>query len=168
MDDGRESTMVPSSDPGAEAEVAPAADSEAPPAAEAQAPRDSPTLDKSAAAHAKQPPAPTSHCLGARGYDGGFHDVGSFFVFRHEALRQQQLAKDGGADLELFGAAPTAGSSTTPATPLQYELVDGLRVKVAPRPPLGGVPAAVEGEGSAVAGRAFEVLQRQVLMRIEW
>eukprot|EP00752_Nemacystus_decipiens_P007799 g6965.t1 len=138
--------MVPSSDPGAAAEVTPAADSEASPAADA--PR---------VAAPKPPPATTtSQCLGARGYDGGFHDVGSFFVFRHEALRQQQLAKDGGADLELFGAAPT-GSSTL-ATPLQYELLDGLRVKVSP---VGGL-SAMEGKGSEAAGRAFEVLQRQV------
>ena len=160
MDNDRESTMVPSTDPSAAAEVTPAADSEAPPTeAEEAPPRDSPTL-KSVAA--KPPPSPTtSHCLGARGYDGGFHDVGSFFVFRHEALRQQQLAKDGGADLELFGAAPTGSSML--ATPLQYELVDGLRVKVAPS--LGGVPA-VEGKGLEVAGRAFDILQRQVFMRI--
>eukprot|EP00903_Cladosiphon_okamuranus_P012861 g12014.t1 len=155
MDDGRESTMVPSTDPDAAAEVNPPAGSEASPAAE-EAPRDFVEVKRTVAA--KPPPAPpTSHCLGARGYDGGFHDIGSFHVFRHEALRQQQLAKDGGADLELFGAAPTGRSAL--ATPLQYELSDGLRVKVAP--PLGGAPA-VEGKGSEVAGRAFEVLQRQV------
>lgn len=159
MDNGRESTMVPSSDPGAAGEVTPLADPEASPAAE-EAPRDSPALKSSVAA--KPPPAapPTSHCLGARGYDGGFHDVGSFFVFRHEALQQQLAkAKGGGADLEPFSAAPTESSAL--AKPLQYELLDGVRVKVKVAPPLGGVPV-VEGKGSEAAGRTFEVLQRQV------
>lgn len=158
MDSSRESTMVPSTDSSAAAEVTPAADSEASSsshAAEATAaPRDSPTLT-SIANKAPPPPPPTSHCLGARGYDGGFHDVGSFFVFQ-----QEPAAKDGAgdADLELFGAAPI-GKSSAPATPLQYDLQHGLRVEVAP--PLGGAPVA-EGQGSEVAGRVFEVLQRQV------
>lgn len=158
MDDECESTMVPSTDPGAAAEVTPAADSEASPAAAEEAARDSPTLNSKSVAAKPQPAATMSHCLGARGYDGGFHDVGSFFVFRLEGLgQQQQLAKDGGADLEMFGAAPTGSSEL--ATPLQYELVHGLRVKVSS--PLGGAPA-VEGQGSEVAGRVFQVVQRQV------
>lgn len=175
MDNGSESTMVPSSDPSAAAEVTPAADSEAPPpppSPEASSPSDSPTHRKSAVVAAKPPPTPTtSHCLGARGYDGGFHDVGSFFVFRHEALGQQQLAKDGGADMELFGAAPTGRPPALATTPLQYELLEGLRVKASSSssPPLsggggGGVPVVEGQEGSEVAGRAFEVLQRQVCM----
>lgn len=146
MDNSRESTMVPSADPSAAAQVT-AADSEA-----------SPTL-KSESVEKAPPPAPfTSHCLGLRGYDGGFYDVGSFFVFRHELRRQQeQLAKDGGAFLEVLGAAPPI--RTGKGSPLEYELVEGLRVKVAP--PTGGAPA-VKGQGSEVAGRAFEVFQRQV------
>ncbi|CAM9243156.1 unnamed protein product [Ectocarpus sp. 4 AP-2014] len=106
-------------------------------------------------------PTPTPpHCLGARGYDEGFCDVGSFFVYQHEPRQQQQVVNDNGMmDLELFGAAPPPTKQQAPTHLLQYKLTNGLRIKYAAA--VGG-ENEVEGDGLEVAGRTFLLLQRQV------
>lgn len=120
------------------------------------------------------PPTPTPvppRCLGARGYDGGFYDVGSFFVFRHEPQQQQRAARDetpasaeeacGGDIVELFGAGPAVPGTAAAVvrSPLQFELLDGLAVRCAAA--MGGKDE-VNGSGPETAARAFVVLQRQV------
>lgn len=104
------------------------------------------------------------HCLGARGYDRGYFDVGSFFVFHQEppASGPNEAAADTprGVDSELL-APPPAGTESSladsPPSPLGYEFLDGLKVK-----PSEHRGKAVEGEGSEEAVAAFVELQRQV------
>lgn len=126
---------------------------------------------RSAASSPALPPTPTpSHCLGARGYDGGFYDVGSFFVFRHESQQQQQRQRQTGQkDKEVDdGAGPadgsTAGEAPAPPSPLQYKLLDGLRVKG--DDPVGRRACESEGKGDETAGRMFVVLERQVRLSL--
>ncbi|CAB1096781.1 unnamed protein product [Ectocarpus sp. CCAP 1310/34] len=126
------------------------------PTADADQREESPTGDK---ARPSSPTPTPPHCLGARGYDEGFCDVGSFFVYQHELRQQQQVVQGNGMmDLELFGAAPPP-TQQAPTHLLQYKLIDGLRIKYAAA--VGGANE-VEGNGLEVAGRTFLLLQRQV------
>ncbi|CAM9433042.1 unnamed protein product [Scytosiphon promiscuus] len=118
------------------------------------------------------PPPVPPRCLGARGYDGGFYDVGSFFVFRHGPQPQQVSREEspasaegacGGDLVELFGASPASNSSKATTTvvpsPLHFELLDGLWVRGAAARSKKG---EVQGSGPEAAARAFVLLQRQV------
>ncbi|CAM9627463.1 unnamed protein product [Ectocarpus sp. 12 AP-2014] len=163
MEIDADETGARAAEPRTTAEVEPAAvaatisEEATSPAADAHQREESPTGDKA------RPSSPTPippHCLGARGYDEGFCDVGSFFVYQHEPRQQQQVVKDNGMmDLELFGAAPPPPTEQAPTHLLQYKLMDGLRIKYSPA--VGG-ENEVEGHGLEVAGRTFLLLQRQV------
>lgn len=132
------------------------------------------------------PPVQPPRCLGARGYDGGFYDVGSFFVFRHGPQPPQVVTQDeapasaegaaasGGDLVELFGAGPSsapsrktaaAAAAATAPSPLQFVLLDGLSLRGA----CSG-KGELEGDGKETAARAFVVLQRQVrvVQRQQW
>ena len=99
------------------------------------------------------------HCLGARAYDGGYFDVGSFFVFRHkpsDVRRGDEVAGfPVGEDRAPISSADH--SSEQAPSPLGYVLLDGLTVKTH-----GAEKKQVEGSGSGGALRAFLELQRQV------
>lgn len=142
---------------------------------DASAPEDTkqPTATDTTAAvpTATVPTPPPRHCLGARGYDGGYFDVGSFFVFHQEppALpgpNEEPAGSPRGVDSGLLAPPPPPSgtpSSPPPATadrqpsPLGYDFLDGLKVK-----PSEHQGKAVEGEGSEEAMSAFVELQRQV------
>lgn len=163
MEIDADETVARAAEPRTTAEVEPAVaatiseEATSPTAADKQQ-RESPADDTDKARPSSPTPPTPPHCLGARGYDEGFCDAGSFFVYQHEP-RQQQVVKDDGMDLELFGAAPAVTKQQAPPHLLQYKLIDGLRIKYAAA--VGG-ENEVEGDGSEVAGRTFLLLQRQV------
>lgn len=131
-----------------------------------------PTAKKTTAAADVAPTAlskPTPpHCLGARGYDLGYFDVGSFFVFHKEppasGASEAAAGTSRGVDSQLLAPPPSpspAGTESPSAdsapSPLGYDFLDGLKVK-----PSEHRGKAVEGEGSEEAMAAFVELQRQV------
>ncbi|CAN0023129.1 unnamed protein product, partial [Ectocarpus sp. 8 AP-2014] len=162
MEIDADETVARAAEPRTTAEVEPAvaatiSEEATSPTADADQREESPTGDK---ARPSSPTPTPPHCLGARGYDEEFCDVGSFFVYQHEPRQQQQVVKDSGMmDLELLGAAPPPTKQQAPTHLLQYKLIDGLRIKYAAA--VGG-ENEVEGHGLEVAGRTFLLLQRQV------
>lgn len=126
-------------------------------------------------------PTPPPHCYGIRAYDGGYFDVGSFFVL-HPSEGCAAAAAAGGST----SAAASSSQSTSEApgaqdergagpnnrpppfaqkqdaarhpSPLGFEFLDGLKVKST----RGLKDREVEGEGSEGAMRAFAELERQV------
>lgn len=100
-----------------------------------------------------------SHCLGARAYDGGYFDVGSFFVFHHKPVDSQPEGKLSGGVVDADRApipSPNDASEQEPSA-LGYVLLDGLTIKTR-----RSKEKKVEGSGSAGALRAFLELKRQV------
>lgn len=108
-------------------------------------------------------PPPQQECFGVRAYDGGFFDVGSFFLFHNEPPTASPGSGRGASSEEEDDHGED--DLTTPrraadqaASPLGYVLLDGLAVTWAS----GGREKEVDGQGSDGALRAFLELQRQV------
>lgn len=126
------------------------------------------------------PPPVTSsptprRCMGARAYDGGFFDVGSFFVFHHtlpdanilstDAKSKRSSGKDVPGDdpvkepaREFSKEDHEESSSRSPASLLGYKFAEGLRVHTTAVK--GGKNA--QGEESEGAIQAYLELRRQV------
>lgn len=99
------------------------------------------------------------HCLGARAYDGGYFDVGSFFVFHHKPADSQPEGKVTGGVVDADRTSIPSPNDAFEQEPsaLGYVLLDGLTVKTR-----GSKEKKVEGSGSVGALSAFLELKRQV------
>lgn len=96
------------------------------------------------------PPPEPPRCLGLRAYDGGYYDVGSFFVFHPEA---RELPS---AEVDLEEAKKDGGVDWSKARPFGYQFLGGLRVEN------GRDGHEATGGSSDEALQAFVQLERQV------
>lgn len=150
--------------------------------------RETPTTSPTPPPPQPPPPPPPPHCYGMRAYDGGYFDVGSFFVLHpHEdASASDASGGGGGAPASAAAAASSQSTSESPAvkdgrsgdppltrkreiaaakkqqpSPLGFEFLYGLKIKTSK----GKLTdKEMEGQGSEGAMRAFVELERQVGM----
>lgn len=122
-------------------------------------------------------------CYGVRAYDGGYYDVGSFFVFHEDEQEEQQpegegRTSDGSSsnkvDSQVIPAPKFSSHSMSSAngelaaraavvataTPFGYRFVDGLKVTRAGDEEGGKLVLGAESE---VAVQAYTELEKQVL-----